>query len=47
METWKPDFTPQPAIEGPMVSEVGIILAIITALVLVLDYLGKKRSVKQ
>jgi len=47
VETWKPDFTPQPAIEGPIVSEAGIILVVVTALVLVLDYLGKKRSVKQ
>uniref|UniRef100_A0A7J3Z5T6 Metal-dependent hydrolase n=1 Tax=Ignisphaera aggregans TaxID=334771 RepID=A0A7J3Z5T6_9CREN len=46
VETTKPDFTPQPAIEGPIVSEVGIILAVVTALVLVLEYLGKKMSVK-
>jgi len=46
VETTKLGFTPQPAIEGPIVSEAGIILAVVTALVLVLGYLGKKRSVK-
>jgi membrane-bound metal-dependent hydrolase YbcI (DUF457 family) len=47
METWKPDFTPQPAVEGPIASESGIILAVVTTLVLVLNYLGEKKHAKR
>jgi len=44
VETMKPDFTPQPAIEGPIVSETGAILAVISVLALLLSYLGKKKQ---
>ena len=43
LETVKPDFTRQSVIEGPVVSETGIILAIVTLLTLILDqYRGKE-----
>jgi len=47
VETRKPDFTPQPAVEGPIASETGIILAVVTTLVLVSNYLGKMRNTRQ
>jgi len=40
VETRKPDFT-QPAVEGSIASEAGIILAVVTTLVLVPNYLAK------
>ena len=46
METRKPDFT-QPAVEGSIASEAGIILAVVTTLVLVLDYLSEKKRTKR
>ena len=45
VETTKPDFTPQPVIEGPIASETGIILAVITTLTLILERCWKKVSV--
>jgi len=47
VETWKPDFTPQPAVEGPIASQAGIILAIVTTLALVLNHLSEKRRAKR
>jgi len=47
VETWKPDFTPQPAVEGPIASQAGIILAIVTTLALVLNHLSEKRHTKR
>jgi len=48
LETVKPDFTRQPVIEGPVVSETGIILAVVTLLTLILDqYQGEKRKHKR
>jgi len=41
VETRKPNFTPQPAVEGSIASEAGIILAVVTTLVLVPNYLAK------
>ena len=46
METRKPDFT-QPAVEGSIASEAGIVLAAVATLVLVLDYLSEKKRTKR
>jgi len=47
VEVRKPDFTPKPAIEGSIVSSMGITLALVTIPVLVLDHLSEKRRVKR
>ncbi|MCC6015068.1 MAG: metal-dependent hydrolase, partial [Desulfurococcaceae archaeon] len=42
--TSRPDFTQRGAVEGPVVAEVGIVLAVATAAVLVLDHLPRARN---
>ena len=44
VKTAKPDFTPQPAIEGPVVSERGIALATTTAATLLTSHLTRRKT---
>jgi hypothetical protein len=41
--TSRPSFTQREVVEGPLVTEIGVILAVVTAVVLVLDYFKTKR----
>jgi len=40
----RPDFTQRDAVEGPVVAEVGIVLAVATAVALLLDHLPRGRE---
>jgi len=42
--TSRPSFTQREIIEGPIVTEIGIILAIVTAVILVLDYFSRVKN---
>jgi membrane-bound metal-dependent hydrolase YbcI (DUF457 family) len=41
--TSRPSFTQREVVEGPLVTEIGVILAVVTAVVLVLDYFKTKK----
>jgi membrane-bound metal-dependent hydrolase YbcI (DUF457 family) len=42
--TMKPDFTRREIVEGPLVTETGTILAVVTAVILLLDYFFKAEN---
>jgi len=42
--TMKPDFTQREIVEGPLVTETGAILAVVTAFILLLEYFFKAKK---
>jgi F0F1-type ATP synthase membrane subunit c/vacuolar-type H+-ATPase subunit K len=42
--TVKPDFTQMGIVEGPLVTETGAIIAVVTAVILLLEYFFKARN---
>jgi membrane-bound metal-dependent hydrolase YbcI (DUF457 family) len=42
--TVKPDFTHREIVEGPLVTETGAVIAVVTAVILLLEYFIKART---
>jgi hypothetical protein len=42
--TVKPDFTQREIMEGPLVTETGAVIAVVTAVILLLEYFFRARN---
>jgi hypothetical protein len=41
--TSRPSFTQREVVEGPIVTELGVVLAVVAVVILALDYLSRAR----